>query len=78
MSPKTIRAARRKLGMTQTEFGKAILYRGSNIGLSVRRLESGKRAVSPQIAALVKILLARREQEIELVPHFPMEIMKLG
>lgn len=54
MKPSDIRALRLRLGMSVTEFGRALKFDSPN--KRVRELESGSRSPSPQMVALMEAL----------------------
>lgn len=65
MTAEEFRAAREQLGLTQEEFGRRLGFVGQplNIGKSIRRLESGQRAIDGAVSRLVKVLLVLAPSE---------------
>lgn len=57
MTPKQLRAARRKLGMTQAELGKALHYKGGRGQVAVSMMERGKQHISWPVGVAVGYLM---------------------
>lgn len=58
MTPKQFKAIRKGFGLTQSEWGRRLGYKGDRetIARQVRRFENGTRPIPPTIAVLVQFI----------------------
>jgi DNA-binding transcriptional regulator YiaG len=57
MTGSELRHIRNSLDLSRVEFGRALGYRGENVGRVVRRLEAGDRDITEEIAEMATKLL---------------------
>ena len=63
MQPAELKAARKRLGMTQTQLADALRLRGKDRTRSVRSWEAGERAISGPVEVAVEALLKSAAEE---------------
>jgi DNA-binding transcriptional regulator YiaG len=68
MTPADLRAARKRLGMTQAQLGRALRLSGGDPGRAVRMWEAGDRRISGPVEIAVEAMLERLEQQQERKP----------
>jgi transcriptional regulator with XRE-family HTH domain len=59
MTPEEFKHLRLELGLSQRQLGGALGLRGENVGVSIRRIEDGKTAVSGPMALAMRHLAAK-------------------
>jgi DNA-binding XRE family transcriptional regulator len=62
MTKEEFRAAREKLGLTQSEMAKALRLRPDNGAASVRAMEAGRKAISGPVSLAVEYLLIQSQR----------------
>lgn len=62
MTPTELKKARLRLGLSQSQLAEELGVEGEHGGRTVRRWESGERAIPGSVAKLVAVLLERAAQ----------------